>query len=593
MTKLAYDKLKEKFPDAVLGQDNFREEHTIHVDGAHLIEIAQFLKDDPELQYNLLMDVYGLDRRDLGLTPRFASVYELYSIPKNNHLRIQAAVADPASNGHNGQAANATLPSVESVTSLWPTANWLERETYDLMGLEYKNHPWLHRILMPFDWVGHPLRKDYPLGGEPVNFSHDRDNPRFSHLGQQIMALPSYHSEIEEDVDTEGNMVINMGPHHPSTHGVLRLAVELNGERVISVNPEVGYLHSGFEKIGENKRYEKFIPYCDRMDYLSAMSNNLAYILTVEKLLDVEVPKHAQYARVVINELQRLASHLMWLGIHAMDVSGTAHGLVMYAFYWREKILDIFEMICGARLTTSYFCAGGLRFALPGAFAAAVQQVIDELPASLIEFEGMLTNNPIWHSRLDGIGYISREQAIGLGLTGPMLRGSGVELDMRKAQPYSSYDEFDFDVPTSTQGDCYGRYTIRLEEMRQSIRILEQGLAKLAKVTGPHVTDDRKVARPPRHEISESMEALIHHFKLVTEGFRPPSGHVYGMFENPKGILAFGLVSDGSAVPNRLRVRGPSFVNLQATDLMSRGNLLADVVTIIGSIDIVLGEVDR
>ena len=407
------------------------------------------------------------------------------------------------------------------------------------------------------------------------------------------MATPSYHSEIEEEVDLDGNLVINMGPHHPSTHGVLRLAVELSGERVISVNPEIGYLHSGFEKLGENKRYEKFIPYCDRMDYLSSMSNNLAYILTVEKLLDVDVPKHAQYVRVILNELQRIASHLMWLGIHAMDVSGTAHGLVMYAFYWREKILDIFEMVCGARLTTSYFCAGGLRFALPGAFEAAVQEVIDDLPEAMDDYEAMLTDNPIWHSRLKGIGYISKEDAISLCLSGPMLRGSGINLDMRKAQPYSSYEEFDFDVPIDNRGDCYGRYVIRLEEMRQSLRILSQGLQKLKKVPVVHISDDRKVARPPRKEISESMEALIHHFKLVTEGYTPPKGHVYGMFENPKGILAFGLVSDGSATPHRLRVRGPSFVNLQATDLMSRGNLLSDIVTVIGSIDIVLGEVDR
>lgn len=592
MTQQIFETLKARFPEAVKSHEVFRDEHTVHIDPSHLTEIATFLRDDPAMQFDLLMDVYGIDRRDLGLTPRFASVYELYSIPKSKHLRLSAAIPDHGHNGHNGHQPGA-LPSIESVTPIWSTANWLERETYDLMGIEYKNHPWLHRIMMPADWVGHPLRKDYPIGGEPVNFSHDRDNPRFAHLGKQIMALPSYHSELEEEIDTEGHMVVNMGPHHPSTHGVLRLAVELNGERVIRIQPEVGYLHSGFEKIGENKRYEKFIPYCDRMDYLSAMSNNLAYILTVEKLLDVEVPKHAQYARVVINELQRLASHLMWLGIHAMDVSGTGHALNLYCFYWREKILDIFEMLCGARLTTSYFCAGGLRFPLTGAFEGATRQIVDEFPAALKEFEGMLTTNPIWRSRLEGVGEVSREEALSLGLTGPMLRGSGISLDMRKAMPYSSYDEFDFEVPTSDRGDCYGRYLIRLEEMRQSIRIIEQGLTKLAKETGPHISDDRKVARPPRKEISESMEALIHHFKLVTEGYKPPHGHVYGMFENPKGVLAFGLVSDGTAVPHRLRVRGPSFVNLQATDTMGQGNLFSDVVTIIGSIDIVLGEVDR
>ncbi len=595
MTDATYNKLKIRFPQVVQDHQIFRDESTITVDAAHIVEIVKFLRDDPSLAYNMLMDIYGLDRSELRQTPRFASVYELYSFSNNQHLRLVAPLQDVSKkNGHvNGTASDDNLPGLDSITSLWAGANWMERETYDLMGIRYHNHPWLMRIMMPFDWVGHPLRKDYPLGGEPVTFSHDKNNPRFASHGQQIMAVPSYHSEIEEEVDVEGNLVINMGPHHPSTHGVLRLAVELDGERVVSVNPEIGYLHSGFEKTGENKRYEKFIPYCDRMDYLSAMCNNLAYILTVEKLLDVEVPKHAQYARVLINELQRLASHLMWLGIHAMDVSGTAHGLIMYCFYWREKILDIFEMVCGARLTTSYFCAGGLRFPLPPAFHSAVQQIVDELPGKIKEFEGMLTNNPIWHTRLDGIGYVTKEQALDYCLSGPMLRGSGVDLDMRKAKPYSSYEEFDFDVPLTDAGDCYGRYLIRLEEMRQSIRIIEQGLYKIQKEKGPHKTDDRKVALPPRKEISESMESLIHHFKLVTEGFRPPKGQVYGMYENPKGILAFGLVSDGSATPQRLRVRGPSFVNLQATDLMARGNLLADLVTVIGSIDIVLGEVDR
>lgn len=582
MTTITLDKLNAQFPAAVLGHETFRDETTITINADQLPAVAQFLRDEPGLQYNLLLDVYGVDRRDLGQSPRFASQYELYSIPNNQRLRLNVLASD---------AKNGDLPQIPSVTGLWSTANWLERETYDLMGIEFTGHPWMHRIMMPFGWVGHPLRKDYPLGGEPVNFSHDKDNPRFAHLGKRIMDTPSYPADIEEDLDQEHNLVINMGPQHPATHGVLRLAVELDGERVVTVRPEVGYLHSGFEKLGENKRYEKFIPYCDRLDYVSSMSNNLGYVMAVEKLMEVEIPLHAQYVRVILTELQRIASHMVWLGTHAMDVSGTIHALLMYAFNWREKILDIFEMVCGARMTTSYFCVGGLRWELPGAFEAAVRDFLKDFPAGLKDFHGMLTNNPIWRSRLEGVGNLSKEEAISLGITGPMLRGSGVEFDLRKAQPYSSYDHFDFDIPTATEGDSFARYVVRMEELIQSMRIIEQALNKLK--PGPHKTSDRKVVLPPRPEISDSMESLIHHFKLVTEGFKPPKGQVYGMIENPKGILAFGLISDGTAVPHRLRVRGPSFVNLQATDTLSKGGLLSDIITVIGSVDIVLGEVDR
>ncbi|MFQ5612211.1 MAG: NADH dehydrogenase (quinone) subunit D [Anaerolineae bacterium] len=392
-------------------------------------------------------------------------------------------------------------------------------------------------------------------------------------------------------MDPESHMVVNLGPQHPATHGVLRLAVELDGERMVRVSPDLGYLHSGFEKTGENKRYEKFIPYCDRMDYLAPMSNNLAYVLTVERLLDVEIPKHAQYVRVILAELQRIASHLAWLGTHCLDVSGTIHALLMYAFLEREKILDIFEMVCGARMTTSYFCVGGLRWPLPGAFKDAVRDFIDNFPKALKDFEGMLSKNPVWLSRLKEVGPLTAEQAISLSVTGPLLRAAGVPFDLRQAQPYSSYEDFDFEIPTATEGDSYARYEVRMAEFRQSLRIIEQALNRLE--PGPHKTDDRKVVLPPREELHNSMESLIHHFKLVTEGYKPPKGQVYGMAENPKGILGFGLISDGTAVPHRLRVRGPSFVNLQATDTMARGSLLSDIVTIIGSIDIVLGEVDR
>lgn len=590
MTDQLTQKLKAKLPLALKDQVEFRGETTLTIDAEHLHQAALFLRDDEETRYDLLVDVYGVDRLKLGQKPRFAVNYELYSITHNKFLRMVVEAPDPEQLGQvNGSGG--TLPAVRTVTDVWPTANWLERETYDLMGIEFKGHPWLRRMMMPDNWVGHPLRKDYPLGGEPVYFSHDRDNPRFAHLGQQIMYGPSYLTELPEEMDPKEHMVVNLGPHHPATHGVLRLAVELDGEIVRRVSPETGYLHSGFEKTGENKRYEKFIPYCDRMDYLAPMSNNLAYVQTVEKLLDVDIPEAVQYARVILAELQRIGSHLAWLGTHAMDVSGTIHALIMYCFHMRERILDIFEMVCGARMTTSYFSVGGLRWPLPGAFEGAVKSFLAEFNDYMRDFEAMLTRNPVWLSRLKGIGYISAKDAIALGITGPMLRGSGVPLDLRKVRPTTCYDHFDFDVPTSTDCDSYGRYMVRVQEIWQSVRIVEQALSKIQ--YGPYRTSNRKVALPPREEISSSMEALIHHFKLVTEGYLPPAGRVYHVFENPKGWLGFGLVSDGTAIPHRLRVRGPSFVNLQSTDLLARGGFVSDLITIIGTIDIVLGEVDR
>jgi NADH dehydrogenase I D subunit len=576
------EKLRPQFPDAVLDVSEFRGDATVAVTREALLDVARFLRDEPELRYNLLVDLTSVDRSNLGVEPRFATVYELYSIPTNHSLRLKVPLP------WNGAT---EMPRCPSVTGIWPTADWHEREVYDLMGIEFTGHPWLRRILMPDNWVGYPLRKDYPLGGEPVYFSSDRDNPRFSHLGKQIMEGPSYPSELPEDVDSETHLVINMGPQHPATHGVLRLAVELDGERIVSVNPDVGYLHSGFEKTGENKRYEKFIPYTDRMDYLAAMNNNLAYVLTVEKLLGVAIPPRAQYIRVILAELQRIASHLFWIATHAHDVSGSIHSLLMYCLRDREWILDIFEMFCGARLTTTGMSVGGLRRDIPGAFPDAVRAFMGDFQGRLKDYEAMLTRNPIWLSRLKGIGVLKVEDAIALGVTGPMLRAGGVPFDLRKARPYSSYEHFEFDIPTATEADSYARYQVRMREMEQSLRIVEQALDRLP--DGPFRTDDRKVAPPPREEIDDSMESLIHHFKLYTEGYKPPVGEVYGMAENPKGILGFYLVSDGSAIPYRLHIRGSSFVNLQATDLMAKGHLLSDLVTIIGSIDVVLGDVDR
>lgn len=405
----------------------------------------------------------------------------------------------------------------------------------------------------------------------------------------QAFTLEQLKHLVSERALKGETLLINIGPQHPSTHGVLRLLVELDGETVVSVVPDIGYLHTGIEKTCESKTYTKIIPLTDRIDYLSPMSNNLAYVMAVEKLMGVEVPLRAQYIRVILTELQRIASHLVWLGTHALDIA--AMSVFLYCFREREMILDIFEMVSGQRMMVSYFRVGGLWRDVPEGFEEAVRAFLRLMPARIDEYERLLKRNPLWLQRTKGVGVISPEEAIAWGVTGPSLRGSGVNYDVRKAQPYSSYDHFEFDVPLGENGDVYDRFMVRLEEMRQSLRIIDQALRRLPK--GPYITPDRKVTPPPKEELAWSMEALIHHFKFWTEGFSPPPGEVYHAVESPRGEFGVYINSDGSPKPRRVHFRAPSFVNLQALPIMAKGGLVADLVAIIGSIDIVLGEVDR
>jgi len=387
----------------------------------------------------------------------------------------------------------------------------------------------------------------------------------------------------------EQNLILNMGPQHPSTHGVLRLVLELDGETVVNCKPVIGYLHTGFEKMFEQKTYWQGVTYTDRMDYLAPMSNNLGYSLAVEKLLEVEIPPRATVARVVLAELTRLASHLVWLGTQAMDMG--AMSVFLYCFRERERILDIFEACSGQRMMTSYIRPGGLAYDLPNGFAEEVKAIVDVMPARIDEYEALLTKNKIWRDRTVGVGVLKLEDAISLGVTGPNLRASGGTLDVRRDFPYCGYEEYDFQVVVGERGDIYERYVVRIREMRESLKIILQGLKRLP--GGPHVTTDRKVAFPPRSELATSMEALIHHFKLATEGIRVPAGEVYSVIESPRGELGVYLVADGSAKAYRLHVRAPSFATLQALPLIAKGGLVADLVAMIGSLDPVLGEVDR
>ncbi|MBV9241064.1 MAG: NADH dehydrogenase (quinone) subunit D [Acidobacteria bacterium] len=392
---------------------------------------------------------------------------------------------------------------------------------------------------------------------------------------------------LDQPLETE--MVLSMGPQHPSTHGVLRLDLRLDGELVIKAIPDIGYLHTGMEKLFEYKKYQQGIVITDRMDYLNPLGNNLAYVMAAEKLLGLEIPERAQTIRVLFCELQRIASHLVWLGTHALDIG--AMSVFFYCFRHREKILNLIEAASGGRMTPSYFRIGGLMFDLPAGFERRCKQFLDDFPEALKTFDTLVTGNTLWQSRTKGIGHISREDAIDWGLTGPCLRGSGIDLDLRRDNPYTGYETYDFNVCVETDGDVWARFKVRMREMAESWKICNQALGRLK--PGPVKADAPKVVLPDRDDMRKHMDSLIHHFLIVAEGFNIPPGEVYMPIEASKGELAVYMRSNGSAKPDRVHFRGPSFVNLQALPVMSEGEMVADVVAIIGSLDIVLGEIDR
>jgi len=413
------------------------------------------------------------------------------------------------------------------------------------------------------------------------------------------------------------NLTINFGPQHPAAHGVLRLVLEMDGEVIERADPHIGLLHRGTEKLAETKHYLQSLPYMDRLDYVSMMCNEHAYVLAIEKMLGIEAPIRAQYIRVMFDEITRLLNHLMWLGAHALDVG--AMSMLLYCFREREDLMDCYEAVSGARMHAAYYRPGGVYRDLPdtmpqfetdnkyrkakdteylnanrqGSLLDFIEDFTERFPGHVDEYETLLTNNRIWKQRTVGIGVVSPERALQLGLTGPMLRGSGVAWDLRKKQPYAAYERVDFDIPVGTNGDSYDRYLVRVEEMRQSNRIIRQCVDWLRKNPGPVIVDNHKIAPPPREEMKANMEALIHHFKLFSEGIHVPEGEAYAAVEHPKGEFGIYMVSDGANKPYRLKIRAPGFAHLSALDEMVRGHMLADVVTMIGTQDIVFGEIDR
>lgn len=392
-----------------------------------------------------------------------------------------------------------------------------------------------------------------------------------------------------EDVIKTQEITLHMGPQHPSTHGVLHLILDIQGEKIIKAEPDIGYLHRGTEKIAENLLYHQFTPYTDRLDYMAAMSNNLAYVMAVEKIMQLDVPLRAQYIRVIAAELSRIAGHLLTIGAWAMDLG--ALSMLLYAMREREIVLDVFEQLCGQRMTLSYLRVGGVRYDFTDGCKETCQRMLDIFPERLEEYDKLLTGNRVWHSRNENVGVITAAEAVNMGLSGPAMRASGVDWDIRRDEPYLVYDKLDFEVPIGLKGDCTDRYLVRFEEVRQSLRIIKQCLRDMP--SGAFAVDNAEIVPPPKPDVYKNMEALIHHFKYVSHGFKVPKGEVYSAIESPKGEIGVYIVSDGSAKPYRLKLRMPSFMNLQTLNHLAKGGYLADVIAVISSLDPVFGEVDK
>jgi NADH-quinone oxidoreductase subunit D len=415
------------------------------------------------------------------------------------------------------------------------------------------------------------------------------ERPRIYEGTRVPSPIPTVLELTEELRRSEDVLRVNFGPNHPSTHGVLRLVVDLHGETVVGLAAVIGYLHTGFEKNMEQKSWWKAITYAPRIDYLSFQQNELVFVLAVEKLLGLEVPPRATWMRMLLAELNRIHSHLVWLGTAALELG--AISMFWYCFRERDRILDLFELVAGQRMHTRYFQVGGLAEDIPGGFFDECAKFVEVMPKAIDDYEGLVDQSPIWHERTKGIGLLSADDAIALGQSGPVLRGSGVDWDLRRAQPYLAYDRVDFRVPVYPEGDVWARYRVRMEEMRESVRIVDQSLQRMP--DGPWIADDRKVVLPPREELHTSMESLIHHFKIVTEGYRVPEGEVYTTIESPRGELGCYVVSDGGPRPWRVKFRAPSFVALEATATVMSDALIADMIAIVGSLDTLMGEVDR
>jgi NADH-quinone oxidoreductase subunit C/D len=552
---------------------------TAWVPAERLPEVLRLLKTEIARPYRLLYDLTAIDER---LRTKRAGqpesdvtvVYHLSSFERNGDVRLKVALTGE-------------WPALRTITDIWPSANWYEREIWDMFGIRFPGHPHLRRILMPETWSGHPLRKEHPARATemgPFRLPEDKEEAEQRALQFRPEEWGLQRSSADSDF-----MFLNVGPQHPGTHGVLRIILQLDGEQILDAVPEIGFHHRGAEKMAERQSWHTFIPYTDRIDYLGGVMNNLPYVLAVERLAGIAVPERVEVIRVMLAELFRIASHLVWYGTFAQDVGALSP--VFYTFNDRERLFQVIEAICGGRMHPSWFRIGGVAQDLPRGWDKLVREFVDYLPPRLAEYDELVMANRIFKARTKGIGVYTRDQAIEWGVTGPALRACGFAWDYRKARPYSGYERFDFDIPTVEAGDCYARAVVRVEEMRQSLRIIRQCVDHMP--SGPYKADHPLTTPPRKERTMHDIETLIHHFLGVSWGPVIPAGEAFVGVEATKGNNGYYLISDGGTMAYRARIRTPSFAHMQTLPLITRGLMVPDLLAILGAMDYVLADIDR
>jgi NADH-quinone oxidoreductase subunit C/D len=574
------EELRQKFgAEAITEQATRDAVPTVWVGVDAVAGVLRYLKHEVPRPYRMLYDLTAIDERTRENRPGqpdsdFTVVYQLLSFDRTEYVRVKVAL-------------KGEFPAIRTVTDLWPSANWYERELWDMFGIKVEGHPDLRRILMPPWWKGHPLRKEHPARATELPPFHLTDDQR-SEYESQLQFDPKYWG-LQEHKDGMDLMFLNVGPQHPGTHGVLRLVLQLEDEELVHVVPDIGFHHRGAEKMGERQSWHTYIPYTDRVDYLGGVMNNLAYLMALERLAGIEVPDRAKVIRVMMSELFRIASHLVFYGTFAQDLGALSP--VFYMFTDRERIFDIVEAVCGARMHPNWFRIGGVAQDLPVGWDSLVRDFLAYMPARLREYDTMVMQNRLFKARTQGIGACTVDEAIEWGVTGPNLRACGLEWDFRKKMPYSGYSQFEFDIPTGRCGDCYDRAAVRVEEIRQSLRIIQQCVDHMP--SGLYKSKHPLTTPPLKERTMYDIETLIDHFLNVSWGPVIPPGEAFFGIEATKGNNGYYLISDGGAMSYRTRIRAPSFPHIQIVPLLSRGLMISDLIAILGSIDFVMGDVDR